>query len=189
MADKQILRNVYLEKRIFLSKDEFDLRNALLQRRVLDFLKEKECSSLHTFLPIKKKKEVDTLPIIELLKAKQNKLNFFVSKSLPKGKLEHYKLEDSTVLEKNKWGIPEPTNSIPVDVKNVDIIFIPLITFDKKGHRIGYGKGYYDRFLQECPNALKVGLTLAPPLDIIPYVESTDITMDWCITPFEDYQF
>lgn len=189
MADKQELRRVYLEKRLCLSQSEFDHRNQQLRTRVLGFLSEIDFNIIHTFLPIIRQKEVNTQAIVDALKEKNPETCFYISKTLPQGILEHFEWSRSTILENNKWGIPEPINGPPADISNIDAIFVPLIVFDKKGHRIGYGKGYYDRFLLQCPHALKIGLTLGPPLDIIPYVEDTDIKLDYCISPFEVYKF
>ena len=66
--------------------------------------------------------------------------------------------------------------------EDIDVVLIPLIVFDENGHRIGYGKGYYDRFLESCrPDTLKVGLSILPPIKEIPEVEAHDIPMDYCI--------
>lgn len=188
MADKQVLRKVYLEKRIFLSENEFQRRNELLKNKTVDFINGNQPKAIHCFLPIKKNNEVDTVSIMKAIDSRST-TSFYTSKSLPKGILSHFKLDESTVLKNNKWGIPEPSEVEPIEHPHFDMIVVPLITFDKVGHRIGYGKGYYDRFLAEQPKTLKVGLSMAPPLDYIPYMEATDIKLDWCITPFEVYQF
>lgn len=189
MADKKELRRVYLEKRRLLSKHEFDYRNQQLQTRVLEFLGGTDFNVIHSFLPILEHKEVNTLAIIEAIRKLNSKTRFYISKTLSHGKLEHFEMDRLTILENNKWGIPEPVNALGADINNIDVIFIPLIIFDKNGHRLGYGKGYYDRFLPECPKAIKVGLALCPPLDIIPYVEDTDVKLDYCISPFVAYKF
>lgn len=189
MADKQTLRQVYLEKRLFLSQKELQHRDKLLRHKVLEFLTERSLNAIHTFLPIKKKNEPDTLQIIKQLSVNRSDSVFYVSKTLPEGKLDHYKLEGRTTLELNKWGIPEPVNGKKTELEGLSAILVPLITFDKTGHRIGYGKGYYDRFLLHYPEVLKVGLALGPPLDLIPYAEPTDVKLDYCISPFAEYDF
>ena len=81
-----------------------------------------------------------------------------------------------------KWGIPEPIEGESAATEDIDVVLIPLIVFDENGHRIGYGKGYYDRFLESCrPDTLKVGLSILPPIKEIPEVEAHDIPMDYCI--------
>ena len=72
----------------------------------------------------------------------------------------------------------------------IDVVFIPLLAYDAKGHRIGYGKGFYDRFLQQCkPETLKIGLSFfEAETSIIPH-EFTDISLDFCVHPKGIYQF
>ena len=63
----------------------------------------------------------------------------------------------SQIIEENKWKIPEPLNGIVFDIKQLDVVFVPLVVFDLLGHRIGYGNGFYDRFLAQClPETLKI---------------------------------
>ena len=61
-------------------------------------------------------------------------------------RLENILLTDSTRLRINNWGIPEPERGLIIDPKQIEVIFIPLLIFDKKGNRLGYGKGFYDSF-------------------------------------------
>ena len=189
MADKHTLRSLYLEKRLILSQEEFERRNVELANRTLEFLGDHSFGHIHIFLSIDEKREVDTKSVIDKYRNISPLSRFYVSKTLPNGQLEHYELNHSTELKKNKWGIPEPVSAQPVTIDHVDLIFVPLIIYDKVGHRIGYGKGYYDRFLKGLPNAMKVGLSISPPLDVIPYVEETDVTINRCITPYLNYQF
>ncbi len=102
--------------------------------------------------------------------------------------MRHFSLTESTALVKNKFGIPEPTNSEEASIENLDLIFVPLLLCDKEGFRIGYGGGYYDRLLSET-KALKVGLSLSPPADIILQREEWDIPLDYLITPFKTYNY
>ena len=73
----------------------------------------------------------------------------------------HFLQDDEMYFEKNQYGIPEPIGGVTVDEKDIDIVFIPLLAFDELGNRVGYGKGYYDRFLSKCrKDVLKIGLSL-----------------------------
>lgn len=70
------------------------------------------------------------------------------------------------------------------------MVLIPLLAFDKNGYRVGYGKGFYDRFLAECrPDVVKVGLSVFEPIDEITDLNEFDIKMDFCITPNRVWQF
>ncbi|MEM6526330.1 MAG: 5-formyltetrahydrofolate cyclo-ligase [Bacteroidota bacterium] len=189
MVDKDTLRQVYLEKRLFLSTDELARRNQLLLDLLISRISIKKFETVHLFIGMMEKNEVDTLSIIQSLSQLNSSVRFVTSKTQPKGILEHYKIDSNTRYEKGKWGVPEPVEAELADVDDIDLVLVPLITFDKRGHRIGYGKGYYDRFLKLVPGATKVGITLGSPLDKIEYIGKYDVALDACCTPFKYYEF
>jgi len=95
--------------------------------------------------------------------------------------LEHSKLESMDNLIQKSWGVIEPQKQIIADIQSIDIIFVPLLGIDNKGNRLGYGKGYYDRFL-ETSDALKIGLVFEDfILESIPS-EKHDVKLDGFIT-------
>jgi 5-formyltetrahydrofolate cyclo-ligase len=122
----------------------------------------------------------------------------YISKSLENGEMVHVKYDPTTVLETNAWGIEEPKDlneSIVSEAffekyKTEDIlIFVPLLAFDKKGNRVGYGKGYYDRFLQYATkDTTIVGLSLFEPVELIEDADTFDIKMHFCVTPERVWQ-
>ncbi|MBL6444961.1 5-formyltetrahydrofolate cyclo-ligase [Fulvivirga sp. 29W222] len=189
MVDKNTLRKVYLEKRLTLSAEEYQRRNKLLIDRLIEYIDFTQVNFLHTFLSITDKYEVDTFSVIKIVRELNPDINIVICKTLPKGELSHYKLNDRTRIEKNKWGIPEPVEGDIADIEGIDLVLVPLICFDKVGHRVGYGKGFYDRFLKKVPKARKVGLALTPPLDIIKYSDEMDVRLNMCVSPFETYEF
>ncbi len=142
----------------------------------------------HIFLPIIEKNEVDTHLIIDQLRHLQKKI--VVPKVKTDRLLEHYLLEVDTALKKNHWGIPEPESGRQVPVKKIDLVFVPMLAFDKKGHRVGYGKGFYDHFLDNCrADVIKVGLCFFDAIGEISDIGPTDISMDYCLTPDKVYEF
>ena len=104
--------------------------------------------------------------------------------------MTHFLLTDSTKLVKNSYNIPEPVDGIQISTEQIDVVFIPLLAFDKTGHRIGYGKGFYDRFLANCkPETLKIGLSFfKAEITNFDYL-SSDIGLNYCITPNKNYKF
>ena len=105
-------------------------------------------------------------------------------------KLEHYLLSDQTLLKENDYGIPEPLSGIKINPSEIDVVFLPLLVFDRQGHRVGYGKGYYDRFLAECrKETIKVGISFFEPIDKIEDIDKNDIAMDFVVTPNQVFSF
>lgn len=90
----------------------------------------------------------------------------------------------------SKWGIPEPVGGMIMEPASFDVILVPLVAFDKNGHRVGYGKGFYDRYLALCrPDCLKIGISLFEAVELIEDVESYDIRLDLAICPSQVYDF
>lgn len=146
-------------------------------------------SFYHIFLSIVEQKEVHTDDIIHILSGKDK--NIVISKSdFKTGGMSHFLLTDATVIQKNAYHIPEPVDGIPIPTSSLEVVFVPLLAFDLKGHRIGYGKGFYDRFLAACsPNTLKIGLSFFEAETHIGERFESDILLDFCVTPKKVYQF
>jgi 5-formyltetrahydrofolate cyclo-ligase len=189
MVSKQTLREVYLSKRLTLSQQEYELRNALIRKQLLSYISLNDVKCIHIFLSITDKKEVDTQSIIDEILRLKPLMKFVVPKTLLKGHLDHYYLNEHCEIAVNKWGIPEPIKGERANLSIIDLILVPLIIFDKEGNRVGYGKGFYDRFLSQMEHVEKVGLSLLPSLDKIDSIEKTDVKLDKCVTPFELHQF
>ncbi len=194
---KAELRQQFLAQRRALSAAEIQYRSQLIAQAFFDFLDKTSHSekptSLHTFLPIQRQNEVDTWQIVHLLWQQFPAIQIVASVTDPVANLLiHYPLDQHTPLMENKWGIPEPANTGQTSIKSdqIDLVLIPLLTFDQTGHRVGYGGGYYDRFLAECrPDCLKIGVSLFEPIACIDKVEPTDIRLDMCVLPDRIYYF
>ena len=165
-----------------LHKKSLSISNQLLHLPVWDK------AFFHIYLTIPEKKEVDTSCIIPVLQGRDK--HIVVPKVSNETDLSHYLLSDNTLLKKNKWNIPEPEGGISIDEQQLDVVFVPLLAFDESGYRVGYGKGYYDRFLNKCrKDVIKVGLSLFPPIRRISDREAHDVALDYCITPEAIYDF
>ncbi|WP_299243698.1 5-formyltetrahydrofolate cyclo-ligase [uncultured Aquimarina sp.] len=186
--NKKELRNKYKEMRSRFSEEEIDdlsmdIANNLLKISIW------EQSFYHIFLSIQNKKEINTEFMLHILQGKDK--NIVVSKSnFGDNTLEHILLTDGTILKLNSWGIPEPTDGIPIPESKIEVVFVPLLAFDQKGNRVGYGKGFYDKFLSKCnPKTIKIGFSFFPPEKDIKGVLPTDIRLDYCVTPLNVYTF
>ena len=142
----------------------------------------------HIFLPITKNKEVNTKLLLPIFWGREKRVA--ISKCTPKKKLlTHFELTENTLLKENKWGIPEPIKETKTIEKNLfDVVLIPLLAYDKKGNRIGYGKGFYDDFLNNF-KGIKIGLSFFSPTanNITP--EAHDVALDYCVTPYKIWAF
>ena len=159
------------------------IANRLLQVNLWDNI------YFHLFLSIEEKKEINTEYILQILQGKDKEI--IVSRSdFETHSMIHYLLTDNTVLKKNDYGIPEPIDGIEVAPTRIDVVFVPLLAFDITGHRTGYGKGFYDRFLAACkPDVIKVGLSFFEAEEKISDVNPTDVILDYCVTPNNVYKF
>ncbi len=136
----------------------------------------------HIFLPISTKKEVNTDYMMHILQGKDKSI--VVSKAdFSTGEMKHFLLQENTVLKISGYGIPEPVSGIEISPEMLEVVFVPLLAYDQNGHRIGYGKGFYDRFLKKCSTtALFVGLSFFEPEPEI-FFEATDVPLNFCVTP------
>ena len=143
----------------------------------------------HLFLTMEEQREVHTDCILHLLAGKDKEV--VVSRSdFEAMKMLHYLLTDNTRLVKNIYGIPEPADGLEVPAHKIDVVFVPLLAFDNNGHRVGYGKGFYDRFLNECrEDVITVGLSFFEAEEEPIEANATDVPLDYCVTPLKVYKF
>jgi 5-formyltetrahydrofolate cyclo-ligase len=188
MNQKTALRQQYKSMRAQLSSDEIsdkslDIANQLLR---LDIWNK---TYYHLFFDIERLKEVQTEPVFQILMGKDKEI--VVSKSnFETSTMEHFLLTDTTKLKVNDWGIPEPEAGLPVPVGMIDVVFVPVLAYDRIGNRIGYGKGFYDRFLANCrPDVLKIGLSFFEPTAALIENSAQDVKLDCCVTPLLTHQF
>jgi 5-formyltetrahydrofolate cyclo-ligase len=188
MTNKKELRQKYKAFRKQLSENEIEEMSLAIANKVLT-LPIWEKNYFHIFLPITEHYEVNTEFILHLLSGKDKEI--IVSKSdFETRNMTHFLLTDNTKIKKNEYNIPEPVDGIEVSSRKIDVVFVPLLAFDKKGNRVGYGKGFYDKFLSECkPDVIKIGLSFFEPEELITDIFEGDVTLDYCVTPNGVYRF
>ncbi|BCY27709.1 5-formyltetrahydrofolate cyclo-ligase [Flavobacterium okayamense] len=186
--NKKTLRQKYKEKRQKLSIEEIEEKSLAIANNLLQ-LNIWNKTYFHIFLPIVEQKEVDTEFILQILAGKDKEI--VISKSdFATREMLHFLLTDNTKIVKNEYNIPEPVNGLPVPVEMIDVVFVPLLTYDKQGNRVGYGKGFYDKFLSQCkPDVIKIGLSFFEPEEQIDDVLETDVKLDFCVTGEKILQF
>ena len=104
--------------------------------------------------------------------------------------MTNYLLTDNTKFQKNEYDIYEPIDGLEVAKSKIDVVFVPLLAYDKKGNRVGYGKGFYDIFLSKCrEDVVKIGLSFFEQEELIEDVSQSDIKLDFCVTPMAINRF
>ncbi|MEO7976103.1 5-formyltetrahydrofolate cyclo-ligase [Flavobacterium sp.] len=187
-TSKKELRLHYKNLRKQLSEEEIEEKSLEITNQLIK-LPIWDKTYYHVFLPIEEQKEVNTEFILHLLSGKDKEI--VVSKSDFETRImSHFLLTDNTKIRKNEYNIPEPVNGLPVPSQTIEVVFVPLLAFDVFGNRIGYGKGFYDKFLAECqPETIKIGLSFFEAVDQIDDVFESDVKLDYCVTPEKIYRF
>ncbi|WP_341664798.1 5-formyltetrahydrofolate cyclo-ligase [Blattabacterium cuenoti] len=183
--NKKKLREKYLHMRKSISRNRIRKMSSeiFFQLKKIFFLWKK--TYYHIFLPIQKHKEIDTFIIINFLLRKGKYVTVPCS-NFQKLSIENCLFHENTILTKKKYGILEPISmhKFIVSISLIEVIFIPLLIFDCKGYRIGYGKGFYDRFILLCrKNIIKIGLSFFYPIKKIKNIHKNDLSIDIGITP------
>jgi len=187
---KATLRNTYKQRRKALTdKDRLKLDDLILiqfQKLILH-----DVHAVLSYWPIKSHYEINTLPITDYLSFRIPGLRVcFPKTDFAQTKLQAIEVEKETSFEMNHAGIGEPTTGELIYPEELDMVFVPMLAYDKKGFRVGYGKGFYDRYLQMCRrNVIKVGFSYFEPEEAIPEVNEFDIPLNLAITPQSIYEF
>ena len=150
---KSQLKETILKKRNSLLREELIEKSKKIKNTLLNLAHYKKSKTVMFFVSFNS--EVDTHEMIkEALKNKS-----VVVPKVAQGEIEPSVIIDfDNLVSSGKFGILEPIEAMKIAYKNIDLILVPGIAFDLHGHRIGYGFGYYDRFLKKVPKALKIGL-------------------------------
>ena len=177
---KAEVRQHYLNKRKQLSSQDIDSKQRGLMKHFALF-DLSSYSVVHIFLSIQKQREPNTQPLMEYLFS-EGKTVVASQSDFTTKQMTHWAVSPESLWQTNRYGIPEPTNGTPVPPSAIDLVFVPLLGYDVKGQRVGYGQGFYDRFLSACaPNVLFVGLSYFPPVNEITGCEPTDTRLNYCI--------
>jgi len=185
---KKELRIKYKELRKKLTKEDIEVQSLAIANQLLH-LNIWHKTYFHLFFTIEEQKEVATEFILHILQGKDKEI--VVAKSdFATLEMTHYLLTDNTKFKKNEYHIPEPVDGLEVPTSKIDVVFVPLLAFDAKGNRVGYGKGFYDKFLSECSaETIKIGLTFFESEKLIEDAFEDDIPLNYCVTPEKIYSF
>lgn len=185
--NKSELRRTYLEKRSAFTPDEREAASRAIADRFFDSFDLAGVRKLHCYLSIDKFNEVDTsliyariwreMPTVQLVCPRVDR---------QADELRHVEIGPDTQYTESKWGIREPADGRVVGPEEIDLVLVPLLCLDGDGYRVGYGKGFYDKFLSRCrPDCVTVGLSFFSPVKQIDDIHDHDVPLDFCISPTE----
>ena len=188
---KAELRKIYLTKQKNLSPTERIEKSRAVAERFFQFFDLSGVNYLHCFVPIEKFNEIETSFIFSKIWREYPHIETVAPRvNFQNGEIENLKFSAETKLVLNNWQISEPAHDETVETEKIDLVLVPLLCCDQKGGRVGYGKGFYDKFLIRCRSkCLKVGLSYFEPIELISDTNEFDVKLDCCITPENIYKF
>lgn len=188
---KSNLRKTYLARQRSLNKSERIEKSIAIKDRFFSHFNLKDVQTIHFFLSIEKNNEVDISCIGRDLWLKSREKKTCVPRiNFEAGIIESVEYGQKSKIMPNRWGISEPFTGEIIDDKEIDLVLVPLLCFDEMGYRVGYGKGYYDKFLDNCrKDCLKVGVSFFEPIGEIEDVREFDVRLDYCVTPEKVWRF
>jgi len=188
---KSELRKSFLARRLSLTNAEREIASAQIAAGFFSAFDLAKVGVLHCFVPIQRFAEVDTRPIFQRLWVEFPHIQTVVPRvNHETEELESLRYGADVPLAENKWQIGEPLHDERVEPTEIDVVLVPLLCFDLKGHRVGYGRGYYDRFLRSCrTDCAKIGLSIFPPVEKIEDPHEGDFRLSACVTREQFYEF
>ncbi len=187
--NKPELRQIYLIQQKSLTESARNEKSQQIAEQFFAKFSLEKVQHLHLFLSIEKNGEVATKFIYEKGWRDFSHLQTFVPRVRGEN-LEHLAFTAKTQLSVNNWQISEPIGDDLVDEKLFDVVIVPLLCFDVRGYRVGYGKGFYDKFLTKCrKDCLKIGLSFFPPVENFVEINEFDVKLDYCLTPNQVWKF
>lgn len=187
---KKEARKLYRDKRMDLSESQRskldDLMLIQFQTVDIPFM-----NALLSYWPIEENNEPNTHLFTEFIKFRNPELRIcYPVSDFTNLSMEAIATDIDTPFEKKELNIYEPRQGYPVPVEEIDMVFVPMLAFDSEGYRIGYGKGFYDKYLASCKqDCIKAGFCYFDPIDRIDDRRDFDVPLDLCITPQNVYVF
>ena len=173
--EKAALRKHLLEKRDSTSFDLMEIHSKKIISKLMKTKMILEAKSIGCYYSIGS--EVQTIELITHLLEEKKTVSL---PAISNGIMSFRKIEDLTKLEKGEFDIPEPKDNAPIE-ENQDVVIIPCVGLDNKGNRIGYGAGFYDKYLEKG-NFIKIALSYSKQIVKTIPISEGDVKMNWIIT-------
>jgi 5-formyltetrahydrofolate cyclo-ligase len=175
---KAALRQQAKEARSLLSPAEIATYSSIIERRLLEILNGFKTVMVYA----SKAPEAETTGLIAALNRRGVRVVVpIIERETCNLRLSY--LPDPTVLVPSTFNVPEPIgHELPARPEDVEVVIIPMLAFDAEGNRLGYGAGYYDRFLCRYPHPKKIGIAFScQQAQSIP-ADENDVKMDYIVT-------
>ncbi|MCX7904808.1 MAG: 5-formyltetrahydrofolate cyclo-ligase [Caloramator sp.] len=182
---KKELRREMIKKRLEMSKEDVEEKSNKIMDKIINILQEKKINNIMLYFPIKNEVSTEKLALFCFERG--------IGVIYPKSIIETYtilpcQIKSFNDLEEGEYGIPEPKTYEIVDKKDIDIVIVPGVAFSRLGYRLGYGAGYYDRFLSDYKGT-KIGVCYAFQICDSVFNEVYDVKMDAIVTELEIFEF
>ena len=186
--EKAALRRRFRAYRAGLSDADYAALSAAVVARLKTLPELLQAQTVHIYWPLLPGREIDVRPLIAWLQVSGKQIVLPVVDSFTDTpRLRHVRFETTTALRPNRWGIHEPIDGTCVPVERIDAVVVPALGAGRNGHRLGYGKGYYDAFLQKLDAPTLCPVFAACLIDQAP-AEPHDVPLDILITEDEIFR-
>ena len=183
--EKADLRGRFRTVRAGFSDAEYAARSAQVVAQAITLPELQQAETVHAYWPLLRSREIDIRPLIAWLQASGKQIVLPVVDSFTGApRLRHVRFEMPEALRPNRWGIHEPTGGKSVPVETIDAVVVPALGAGRNGHRLGFGKGYYDAFLRTLVASTICPVFAACLVDHAP-AEAHDAPLDILITEDE----
>ncbi|MDG1842266.1 MAG: 5-formyltetrahydrofolate cyclo-ligase [Crocinitomicaceae bacterium] len=179
---KSELRIIVKQKRLLLKKNQVDQLSIKCFSNLLSKFTFKE-KNIGIFFPITNSNEPNTFLFYEeLIKLESNV--FLPVVDFASLSMDFYLPNSISNLNISKYGVPEPQSINKINPKKLDVLLVPLLAIDKNGYRVGYGKGFYDRYIPRCSGEITtIGINLFEDVYEILDLSKNDAPLKYCVTP------
>lgn len=187
---KKELRKLYKQKRISIdSKEKLKLDDLLLIQFQQFYFE--DIQVLFTYWPMVETNEPNTHLFNAYLRHTIPLLNMsFPVTDFATSTMQAVLIGEHTVYRTSEYGITEPVDGVTIEPEAIDLVFVPLLVCDNAGYRVGYGKGFYDKFLSNCrEDVIRIGFSYFEPVEKIDDTDSFDVPLNYCVTPEQVYEF
>lgn len=186
---KDSLRSIFRDRKKTLSEADYELLSCRIVERMKTIDVLVQADTVHTFWPDVKSLEPDIRELIRFLMENKSLIVVPVVTDFRRNRtgsprLRHIRLDDTSRLKKNRWGIFEPEVGTDVPLHEIDIVIAPAIGADIHGHRLGHGFGFYDEFLADLNIPVICPIFSCCVVDDLPH-DGSDVAVSMIITEHE----